>query len=757
MEETYDDFKPIYDGLLKKDTNNLVYQRWAAIRDFSTRGKVSRVYNIKVINNSIADTLQRENVMNMFNEQQYKFKINASLGYILYNNVENQLKYWHASPGVDTVFKKPELISDKIEFESFMESFTNQDIIELVTSNRENTSWTMHCLTNITFYITPILYHSIGGPISIPLHIKNHKSIKSNDKNTYGKPYNDNLCLFRCLAINRKQDESFTKRYFKKYLLARRLNIKKFQGIDLSDLPFFERLFQVSVSVYTLVNIGQVYSATLLSRSSVSYNEKIYLHLEGNHFCLITDIKNYTNSYKCIYCSKLFTHRYEMTQHMLGCSTETKFIYPWGEYKVSDTIFDRLASFGINVPQHMQCYPYFAVYDCETYQKTSDLPLDTPTMSWCGKHVLASISICSNIPGFSDPLTFVNDNDNESELVEKMLRYLLELSEVSKTILMSEYKTVFDEILIKKEECLQREKLALDESEALNKVENSFKFLVDALNEYLSDLIVFGFASKGFDIPVMREHMISYFHSNGTPIKSCIKRQGKYMMLSTNELRFLDISNYLATATTLSQYLNAMEIEVGKFFWPHEMFTSMDILKQTTFPKRSDFHNSLKNTDISERDYQYCKEVWNVRGMKTLRDMLVYYNECDVKPLCLAIEKHYAFFKERNLDFKSALSLSGMATRYLFQLKDPEHHIYLFGNKHSDLYHLMRSQIRGGLSMVYNRYQEQGKTRVRPEGETTQICEGWDVSSMYLSNLTMQAMPTGRFVRRRCENGFKVE
>mgnify|MGYP001800351610 FL=1 len=76
MEETYDDFKPIYDGLLKKDTNNLVYQRWAAIRDFSTRGKVSRVYNIKVINNSIADTLQRENVMNMFNEQQYKFKIN---------------------------------------------------------------------------------------------------------------------------------------------------------------------------------------------------------------------------------------------------------------------------------------------------------------------------------------------------------------------------------------------------------------------------------------------------------------------------------------------------------------------------------------------------------------------------------------------------------------------------------------------------------------------------------------------------------
>ena len=98
-----------------------------------------------------------------------------------------------------------------------------------------------------------------------------------------------------------------------------------------------------------------------------------------------------------------------------------------------------------------------------------------------------------------------------------------------------------------------------------------------------------------------------------------------------------------------------------------------------------------------------------------------------------------------------------MTTSYLFKLKDPEHHIYLFGNKHSDLYHLMQNQIRGGLSMVYNRYQEQNKTKVRPEGKTTQVCEGWDVSSLYLSNLAMQSMPTGRFVRRHCENSFKLE
>ena len=98
-------------------------------------------------------------------------------------------------------------------------------------------------------------------------------------------------------------------------------------------------------------------------------------------------------------------------------------------------------------------------------------------MSWCAKQTLASISICSNIPGYSDPVTFVNDNNNKSEFVEKMLTYLLELSEVSKTILMSRYGSIFDKILTQKEKCLQKEKLALNENEVIDIVECSFNLL----------------------------------------------------------------------------------------------------------------------------------------------------------------------------------------------------------------------------------------------------------------------------------------
>jgi G:T-mismatch repair DNA endonuclease (very short patch repair protein) len=86
--------------------------------------------------------------------------------------------------------------------------------------------------------------------------------------------------------------------------------------------------------------------------------------------------------------------------------------------------------------------------------------------------------------------------------------------------------------------------------------------------------------------------------------------------------------------------------------------------------------------------------------------------------------------------------------------------ITLFGNKHRDLYHLIRDNIRGGLSMVFHRYHHKEETLIKRQyGENAKVCKsihGFDVSSMYLSNL-MRELPTGAFVRRRRENGFWIE
>lgn len=74
--------------------------------------------------------------------------------------------------------------------------------------------------------------------------------------------------------------------------------------------------------------------------------------------------------------------------------------------------------------------------------------------------------------------------------------------------------------------------------------------------------------------------------------------------------------------------------------------------------------------------------------------------------------------------------------KYLMLKKDnPLAVFHLFGEKHKDLYHLIRSQIRGGLSMVWTRYHEAGVTNIRERelDSASQMCQsahGFDVSGM---------------------------
>lgn len=204
-----------------------------------------------------------------------------------------------------------------------------------------------------------------------------------------------------------------------------------------------------------------------------------------------------------------------------------------------------------------------------------------------------------------------------------------------------------------------------------------------------------------------------------------------------------------------------MEVSEEKFFWIYEAFTSMETLNRTDFPTHEEFYRKLKQKNITVEEYNYCKSIWLSEVMTTLRDLLIYYNEKDCVGLVEAIEKQMELFRCKGLDIKSAISVPGLSLQYLFKTKDPKALISMFGYKHKDLYHLVRSNIRGGLSMVFHRYHAEDKTYIKQQyfGSKAEVCQsiqGLDISAMYLSNL-MRDQPTGAFVRRRRENDFKAE
>lgn len=753
-----------YKGPQKRKTNHIINQKWSAIKTFAIYRKYSIIYNLRVHSNNVISTVKSSNMKNIFYEQATKFKIQASLGFVLYDNTNDLMRYWHASGNQDRLFESPIMIENERDFEKFIEKLNNKDFIENATKVRPNTKYSLHLITNVAIYVYPIKDHAIGCPTALPQWLKDNKAIVCADLDSNGREYNNNLCLFRAIALFRKQQqnlETVTKLYFQLFLEKTGIPECDYKGIRLTQLPQIERMLNISITVLSMKeNENGEQFAYLVSRSSTKFKEKIYLHLQNDHFSWVKNLNLYTKSYKCEYCSKLLRCLRDLNNHVLSCSTDTKVVYPAGVYLPPKDVFEKLDELGIVVDQPRRHYPYLAVFDCETYLDTGDLPKCTPTIEWKGMHRLASVSVCSNVPQYTVPVTFLNEYNNEYEVVKKMMAYLEQISDHCYENLKIAYKDIFMKINQVKIDCIRKETITPEgDVKSLNA---KFVQLEAELDAYLRDLLCFGFQSKGFDIPVMKEHIVKYLIDTNSKINLIVKKGNKYMAILTDKLRFLDISNYLPQGFSLAEYLKAMEVKTGKFFWIYEQFTSMKVLERTTFPEHREFYSNLKQKNITIEEYNYAKSVWKNKKMKSLKDMLIYYNEQDVQPLCTAIEKQNEFFKSRNLDFKSAISIPGMSIKYLFQLKCLNSPIFMFGNKFNDVYHLIRRNIRGGLSIVFNRYQESGVTKIKSKyfgknANTTKTCEGWDCSAMYLHNLAMCDMPTGAFIRRRREHNFCME
>ena len=79
------------------------------------------------------------------------------------------------------------------------------------------------------------------------------------------------------------------------------------------------------------------------------------------------------------------------------------------------------------------------------------------------------------------------------------------------------------------------------------------------------------------------------------------------MAIATDGLKILDICNFLAPGFSYSEYFKDFEVE--------------------------------EISNISVEQYNFAHQVWKEENMKTLKDVLIYYNNAGCKPFVLAIEK----------------------------------------------------------------------------------------------------------------------
>ena len=406
------------------------------------RGPLQCRYDYRLT--TLDTTVLEPSLQIMFQEQTNAFKINLSYGFVLRHKNTGQYKYYHTSCHCcGRYLDEPSLITNSKDFDDFLERIRETDVLQWAINQRPDSAWVCELVTNVTFFVNRNIDHPIGCVQATPLptYTKKKKSIIGLETEpNHHKRYNDNLCLFRCLALHRGCDlyrlEPAMKTLYETYDRDH-VPMEEFAGVTLFDLYRVETTFQTNVCVYQLVKPDAEdaedgkSTAELVCRSLCKYPETMYLNLHETHFSFIQDVHMYCNSYRCRKCGdSLWKDAWMLYRHERTCTGGVRLVYPGGVYHSTPSVFERLDDENIRVAESLRYYPYRATFDFECWFDTEQLPSDSDKVHWVARHVPLSVSVASNVPGHERVQCLITDGDT-NKLVSRMMDILQAMSDAA--------------------------------------------------------------------------------------------------------------------------------------------------------------------------------------------------------------------------------------------------------------------------------------------------------------------------------------
>ena len=613
-------------------------------------------------------------------------------------------------------------------------------------------------VTNVTFFVNRIIDHPIGclRATPLPVYIKKKKSIIGLETEpNHNKRYNEDMCLFRCLALHRGCDlyrlEPAVKTLYEAYDRDH-VPMEDFAGVTLDDLYRVETTFQTNMCVYTLVKPDaedenrppkwSVNRYAITPKQCISTFTRHIFHSSKMYSCTATRID----------VGSAVTHYGKMPGRYVDTSARVRVVY-----HSTPSVFERLDDENIRVAESLRYYPYRATFDFECWFDTEQLPSDSDKVHWVARHVPLSVSVASNVPGHEQVQCLVTDGDT-NKLVSRMMDILRAMSDAAYDKIKDSYEDVLEQLaeaLMNWDEREEAARSAVDKDS--RPPTNPYKKLMGQLYGWMHQLPVIGFNSGKYDLNAIKQFLILYFLSTsktgeqeeeeeeqddkeeeneGIGSFFVIKRNNTFMCLSTDQLKFLDMTNYIAPGFSYDKYLKAYGCEVTKGHFPYEYMDRLERLDNTALPTKEAFFSRPKNEGISDEEYASCQGAWCDNGMTTLRDFFVWYKSTDVVPFLQAIDTQFAFYQQCGVDmFKQGISVPGLTLLYLSN-DLPEKTYFTLFNKN----HLVKDHVVGGASLIFHRYHEKRVTTLRQNeyGKAARPCRsivGYDANALYLWSL----------------------
>ena len=162
---------------------------------------------------------------------------------------------------------------------------------------------------------------------------------------------------------------------------------------------------------------------------------------------------------------------------------------------------------------------------------------------------------------------------NEEILINRMVCTLLDNSRTSYHILTEKYSSLILQLdeLIESYQSTQTQDFDSESTESSDnilkekQVSNPFISLKKEFERYLRQITVLGFYSGKYHLNLIKKHIMAYitYRYKQNEIFT-IKKNKTYISIGVPEMKFLDISNYLAAGYSYSKFLKAYGCKISK-------------------------------------------------------------------------------------------------------------------------------------------------------------------------------------------------
>ena len=155
----------------------------------------------------------------------------------------------------------------------------------------------------------------------------------------------------------------------------------------------------------------------------------------------------------------------------------------------------------------------------------------------------------------------------------------------------------------------------------------------------------------------------------------------------------------------ISKYYTPEQVELikQKGFYPYEYMDTEEKFNDTKPPPQEAFYSKLTGKGISNKNYKHVLNVWNTFNMKSMKDYHKLYNETDALLLADVFENFRDLcLKIYGLDPVHYYTAPGLAWDACLKITN----INLELLSDSNMLLIFEKGIRGGISMISNRYGE---------------------------------------------------